>query len=244
MINMRNKKIKIAIVLSGMQKMHERSIASIKEIEKNYETKIFCHCWENNEKINNYCFNSRAFNLPNEPAETILKKYQNIFYRISDNRKYKNIFDHRFKSVKNNNGASNSSFLSQFYSMRRANSLKKRYEIENNCVFDCVIRMRFDSLISIPIIFENHNLEKINTQPSYYVYSRNVPAGRPKGINDQFAFGPSKLMDCFFDAYKNMVTISNEGTCWCPHAILAEHLLRNKIEVIFDERILVKIHNS
>ena len=116
-------KMKVAIILSGMQNVYERSIASIKEIEKKYNTHIFCHCWENESEMRNYGFESTKYPFPSCPAKSILEKYKNINYKVSKNSLYKDYFDSLYNQVINKNGKSNSSLFSQFFSMNKADKL-------------------------------------------------------------------------------------------------------------------------
>ncbi len=239
----RPKKLKIAIILSGMQKLPERSLKSIQEIEKKYNVCVFCHCWENDPKINDYCFGSRNYPFPENKAEIFLKKYKNISYEVSDNNFYKNYFDNLWQQVKNKNGAKNSSFFSQFFSMSKANKLKIEHE-KNNTKFDIVIKMRFDLLIKKYIKFEEYDLSKINI-PYDDSYAFEKPEkGKPRGVNDQFAFGPPDLMNCYFNVFDSIVDICNKGSAFCPHAILGQYLLDNKVPVLRPTNIIYNIHNS
>jgi len=225
-------KIKVAIILSGMQNVYERSIASIKEIEKNYKTHIFCHCWENESEMRNYGFESIKYPFPSCPAKSILEKYKNINYKISKNSLYKDYFDSLYNQIINKNGKSNSSLFSQFFSMNKADKLRRNYERDNCMKFDIVIRMRFDSLIKSKLVFEKFDLKKINVERSMYHFAEQVQPGKPKGINDQFAFGPSDLMTYYFDVFDQMVKIANEkNSRFCPHFILGQHLLNGNIPV-------------
>jgi hypothetical protein len=243
MLLIRRKKLKIAIVLSGMQRLPERSFKSIQEIEKNHNVHVFCHCWENDPRINNYCFGSKNHPFPENKAEDFLKKYKNILYEVSDNIFFKSNFDNLWCQIKNKNGSHNSSFFSQFFSMNKANKLRMEYE-KNNKKFDVVIRMRFDLLLKKSVKFNEYDLSKINIPyDSSYAFEK-PEVGKPRGINDQFAFGPPDLMNCYFDVFDNIVNICNKGHDFCPHAILGQHLLDNKVPVLRPRNIVYNIHNS
>jgi hypothetical protein len=128
--------------------------------------------------------------------------------------------------------------------MNKADKLRRNYERDNCMKFDIVIRMRFDSLIKFPLVFEKFDLKKINIERSMYYFAEHVQPGKPKGINDQFAFGPSDLMTYYFDVFNHMVKITNEkNSYFCPHYILGQHLLNGKIPVgLLD--IAVRVHQD
>lgn len=227
-------KLKVAVVLSGVQKLPEKSYASIQQIANCYKTNIFCHCWEHEPENDSYSFGkSKLFPIPLCTEKEFLDKFKNIKYKISKNSTYKEYFDSLYNQIKNKNGRPTSAFFSQFFSMNTADKLRREYEEKNNMKFDIVMRMRFDIDIKKPLIFENFDLNKINIPDNCgYDFAEIPKPGWYKGINDQFAFGPSNLMTYYFDVYEKMIEIANKGnTYFCTHAILAQHLLNGKIPV-------------
>jgi hypothetical protein len=99
-----------------------------------------------------------------------------------------------------------------------ANNLKVMYEKENNIIFDTVVRMRFDS------DFEN-KIFNINEYPN----TLNIPNGEDwcGGINDQFAFGPSSVMNDYSNFYNNITEI--EGVPYHPETMLLKYFNMKKI---------------
>lgn len=95
------------------------------------------------------------------------------------------------------------------YSMMMANHLKQRYEIENNMIFDIVVRSRFD-LCHRPDSKFTEQLEKI---PTYGIEKTIFCNGRHfdrewglSAIDDTFYYGPSGVMDIvdsFYNSYIN-----------------------------------------
>lgn len=86
------------------------------------------------------------------------------------------------------------SIIPAFYKIERANCLKCIYERENHFIYDLVVRARPDSIIVYQMEFEiNNNVVTIM-------------AHNP-GINDQFFFGPSRLMNKATRTYSNLKQI-------------------------------------
>jgi hypothetical protein len=229
------KRLRVAVVLSGMQRIPEKSQASVQQIANCYRTNVFCHCWENEPEINNYSFGRTLhFPIPTCPAKEILQKFDNIKYKVSKCSLHREYFDNLFSQIKNKNGKPHGASFSQFYSMNKADKLRREYEEENNMKFDVVMRIRFDTDIKTRLIFENFDLKKLHIPPCQYDFTETPRPGMCKGIHDQFAFGPSDLMTHYFDVYDKMIEIANIEdlrTSFCTHPILAQHLLNGKIPV-------------
>jgi hypothetical protein len=222
---------KVAVVLSGTQKFPDRSLETISFLEKYYHVRTFCHCWENTSKLTQYNSAIRFYEYHDNPAEPHLKKYNNIIYKLEEIDHHIDHFNELWSKVKNGHVRSNSSYFSMYYSMKQADILRRDYESKNKMKFDCVIRMRFDSLIKEKFKLNSCNLDHINV-PIDYQYAFEKPEGsKPRGINDQFAFGPSNLMTLFFNCFDHIIDICNSGTYFCSHAILGQHLLNCKVPV-------------
>ena len=52
------------------------------------------------------------------------------------------------------------------------------------------------------------------------------------------------LMNCYFNVFDSIVDICNKGSAFCPHAILGQYLLDNKVPVLRPKNIIYNIHNS
>ena len=102
--------------------------------------------------------------------------------------------------------------ISMYYSIFKSNELKISYEQKNKITFDCCVRMRFDSDIKDDFNIKNYDLNLLN-----------IPKGKDwGGINDQFAFGSSSLMD----KYSNTI-YGTVGDIYHPETILMNHLNPN-----------------
>ena len=84
--------------------------------------------------------------------------------------------------------------LSQYYSIYKANELKKIYEQMNDFKYDCAVRMRSD-FVCEPINFEDYNLQAINLPKSP------LHRGTDLTVNDHFAFSSSEMMDIYSECF-------------------------------------------
>lgn len=116
--------------------------------------------------------------------------------------------------------------ISMMYSLYKANELKKKYEEENNFKYDCVVRLRTDTLF----------FSKVGPLKDYdldYCYVKNVYAHTDYGIDDQFAFSNSENMDKYFDAYENIYDNIQDGCAINPETLMGWNLqVRHKVKTI------------
>lgn len=238
------KKPKTAFCISGIQKFSEKSLNTIKKFENFFEPYTFAHTWENTDFIKEYCYSNVKYDTL-ESAESVIQRYPNVFYKIERNeyRKIAPYFDELFSKIKNQNWRKNSSHFSMFYSVKQADLLRRSFEESHKIKFDCVFRMRFDSDMKTPFNPRSYNLNKLNVPMDYqYAYEKPIP-GKQRGINDQFAWGPSDLMTYYCNVFDNIINICNSGTLFCPHAILARHLLNRNLSVD-RPTVTININNS
>jgi hypothetical protein len=234
---------KIAVCLSGIPKFWNKSYESIKHWFPTAD--IFIHTWkiDDNSEINeNTCF------TPNVYGDIAGIDYN--FIRTFDPKKYiidnfilkKDFFTKQCERYFSNpdklpQGNKNSiSQLSMFYSIRESCRLKASYERENSFIYDIVIRMRLDSEIKAFL-----DLNALNYENTLY-----VPINRDwGGINDQFFFGNSTIMDMTCECYTFYdmhVPITN---FYGPEVILMQHLKTFFTQCNIERPdILIEINNS
>lgn len=233
--------MKIALCLSGGIKYPFLSLKSIKEgIFPNEDIKIFIHTWNVSNK-NDYYETVHGLEYK-EKENTLLTdfnflseyNYQSLL--IENFCEHKCKFDKLFESLsfpeyrRNDIGP-----LSMWYSIYKSNQLKKHYEIENNMIFDCVIRMRFDSnfdekILNVSeLICENNFFE----ESTVYIPFGSRFSSRPfledwyDGINDQFALGSSNSMDVYSNIFNEISNL--QDLCFSPELILKNYLERKSI---------------
>lgn len=234
-------KIKTAFILSGIQRFPENAFATIMSFEKFCDIFTFAHTWEYSENLKTYCYSKNPFELTHTP-QYWLAKLPRITYHIENNDIIKSNFDGLFNQIQDRSWKYNSSHFSMFYSIKQADLLRRQFETDHNIIFDCVFRLRFDSIIRTPFNPRNYNLECLNVPVDHqYAFDKPQP-GKQRGINDQFAWGNSEIMTQYCDTYDHIVEICNNGCVFCPHAILGQHLINKKLKVERPE-ILVNINS-
>ena len=214
---------KIAICISGIPKFWNKSYESIKQWFPTAD--IFIHTWKinNNSEISeNTCYSPNTYNNIAATDYNFIHAYKPKKYIIQDFISKKTFFENQCEKYFSNPqklpaGIRNSvSQLSMFYGLREVCRLKASYERENSFTYDIVVRMRFDS--EIKKFLDLNNLDYENT-----LY---IPINRDfGGINDQFCFGNSSIMDMVCECYTFYdihVPITN---FYGPEVILKQHLL-------------------
>ena len=206
--------MKFAVCLSGYPKFIDKSLQSINKIKNYGDVKIFIHTW-NISDIEKFKYTCWSPNLDKNPISLIndLFNPESILIENFENNKYylENILNsHMFtKFARRDIG-----LISMYYSIFKSNQLKFEYEQKSKINFDCCIRMRFDSDIKDDFNIKNYDLNLLN-----------IPQGKDwGGINDQFAFGNSALMDKYSNVIYGIV-----GDTYHPETILMNYLNANKI---------------
>jgi len=228
--------MKIAICLSGLTRCHERSLKSIKE---NFEeADVFAHSYEvkNLENIIKDTWSKDVtknyYESEKETTEQILQKYLPKAYRIDQYDQISDFFKFIHTMAVDRPEDCNLSAISMFYSIHMANNLKKAYEHTNNFKYDITVRMRYDSQLKD---FSPHNYDTNSLYIPQADDSMIIQKGQ--GINDQFAFGPSDMMDIYSDLFMNIIDTakkcgrlsSNVVSAHFPEHMLSQHLSDKKL---------------
>lgn len=225
--------MKVAICLSGGIKYPELSIKGIKKLRDKYDCSIFIHTWSITN-TNSFIENSANSQILNNSNEYYISQYSPTSVNIGNFDIEKEKIQSYFNDLKFQNMCPTTHGigpLSMFYSIEQSNNIKKQYELNNKMKFDCVVRMRFDSDIQSEIEFENFDLSKLN-----------VPIGRDyDGLNDQFAFGNTNIMDLYSITYSTLPFL--QKTLYHPEHILKQNIEYHKIE-INRVNIFVEINNG
>lgn len=234
---------KIAICLSGIPKYWNKSYESIKKHIPYAD--IFIHIWkiyENSEINENTSYNWGSYdNIAQIDYNKLLEMYSPKKHCIQNFSTKKEYFEkQRAKYFLNENvargGGSSISQLSMFYSLREACRLKNLYEKENNFIYDTVVRMRFDSEIR-----GFTDLQTLNCENNLY-----IPEGRDwGGINDQFFFGSSEVVDMVCECYTFYDILVEKANFYGPEVVFKEHLETFLLpQNIKRENFLIEINNK
>jgi hypothetical protein len=96
--------------------------------------------------------------------------------------------------------------LSTLYSRMKANYLKQQYEVENNMMFDLVIKTRFDLCYQPGVTFENVFASLIEEKTLYSQYGFYRSEFFLPNPDEVFYFGTSLTMDIVEDLYNSLST--------------------------------------
>lgn len=125
--------------------------------------------------------------------------------------------------------------LSQFYSVFKCNMLKEEYSIENNVLYDCVIKIRYDTKLGFKLDCSNIDMNNL-----YYMnlgHKDNI-------ISDWFNMGNSMIMNIYSSVFLNLKylndttgiyqqTIRQPVTLWdtSQGSMGPEHMLRDLMDL-------------
>ena len=218
--------MRVAICISGQSRDVKNTIDNIKNCWQNYDQlDFFVHTWINPDRKpfrpdtpSDFSENDIDLIIDRLIPKSILVEYPKKF-----NKEYVDSTNWGcYHPTKNPNPSQN--IQSMFYSICMANSLKKKYELENNFTYDCVIRCRFDYFFTKKYDLKTFDLNSLNTKSdcTHTEYA----------INDHLALSNSKIMDKYCDVFFNLEEYYKIGIEFNPEVILGYHILNNNIGVI------------
>lgn len=98
--------------------------------------------------------------------------------------------------------------FSMWYSVFKANELKREYELKNGFRYDVVIRSRFD--FALNRVLDLDTMEKGKLYVPNDLIKGHIPPNQ-KHANDQFAYGDSNVMDLYSMTFWNIDRAYNMG---------------------------------
>jgi|SaaInlV_150m_DNA_2_1039686.scaffolds.fasta_scaffold10583_3 hypothetical protein len=127
--------------------------------------------------------------------------------------------------------------LSQFYSVFKCNMLKEEYSIENNVLYDCVIKIRYDTKLGFKLDCSNIDIDMNNLYYMNLGHKDNI-------ISDWFNMGNSMIMNIYSSVFLNLKylndttgiyqqTIRQPVTLWdtSQGSMGPEHMLRDLMDL-------------
>lgn len=234
--------MKVALVISGQPRfVKECSSYMVQNIINQYDVDIFAHLWFD-EKLTKTPYKYEGNWTTQTIGEDSVDNFKNIynpkFLEVEESINFldKNLnFDNSLKKYNNwktpnapdnmkqgTEGFSNlikSNQISYFYSLNKANLLKRKYEYLNNFKYDWVIRARTDTALQVPL-----DLSKYNPNVVTYTNINNQESVTPGLICDWLNFGNSYVMDIFnscFSCYDHLINecIKTNDGAWCPELV-------------------------
>jgi hypothetical protein len=234
--------MKIALIISGQPRFVKECAASLINniIDKN-NVDVFAHLWFD-EKLTNtpykYEGNWTSQTISSDAVDSFKNLYHPKLIEIEESflfqdellnfepslKKYvdwktPNAPDNMKNGTKGFSDLIKSNQISYFYSLNKANLLKKKFEYLHNFKYDWVVRSRTDTILHSPINFSNYNPNVVN-----YTNINNQETVTPGLICDWLNFGSSYVMDIFnscFSCYNYLIEeckSTNNGS-WCPELV-------------------------
>ena len=209
--------MKTAICISGQPRGIPLSCEKIKWgiLDKNPNADIFFHTWFNPERVGERFFGaqpSQANKIGKEQPDTkeiLLKAYNPLKYIIEPQRDFS-----RARGLRQAPTAVQEHLMSMFYSIWKANELKREYEKAHGFIYDCVVRLRFDLVFDQQICFKDY-AEYLD---EYLITSKKFQDEREDHrfihgeytMTDIFVFSSSENMDKFSGVYPEYEFINSQ----------------------------------
>lgn len=217
-INKPKSNLKIALCISGHLRTFESAYPSVKKyILDKLNCDVFIHTWDTLGHRHRSIDGSLSHQLTNNLINKINTFYNPKKLIIEKNKHF------AVSKIMINQRVDNRDVVgvqSMYYKIQACNLLKKQYELQNNFTYDCVIRFRGDLLI-------NNTLPIVGNQDFNYLYLPTI--GHFAGLNDQIAFGNSKIMDDYSDLFSNINKYLEDGCIMNPEKLLDWHI--NKMQI-------------
>ena len=211
---------KVALIYSGqprhLRECHRNHRENFWDRNPDWEVDVFAHVWYDKSWVGSY-FWDQYKDRGKWDADLVPFMEENWKPKGLEFEEPKQFIcdwqpDPRFPHPVNN-------IISMFYSLEKANDLKKKYEEENNFKYDCVVRLRTDEFFFREIqALDVYDLNTVNVLDEF--------AHLDYGLNDHFAFGASELMDKYLDVCSNLETIINEGAAINPETLIGYNAQR------------------
>jgi hypothetical protein len=213
----------IAICVSGIPRgVYSKELIKNIASNTNYKVCIFIHYWQDSglakthsyTQKNDYPFDYFDYCIENCKLETQADNFEN--YLPEFQRQYDSI--PQDKKVRKECG-----IYGMYYSIMKTGQMWQDYEKNNNMLFDCVIRSRFESQFKNSI--NNIEFEKFDLN---CIWIPDVNYCKDTGMNDQLAFSNRENMQHYMNAY-HKVTEYSQKYFYGPELILHKHLSGYKV---------------
>ena len=210
--------MKVALCLSGQPRCALKTFPYIKENiidPNNADVFIHMHYDTNNLYIekshsdNGNCLiekdiDSKIIELYN-PVRYLIEKprnfyNQNIKIPLKRLESYKKMNYHKNWSDEEHSNYIIKNMISMYYSIYKSNEIKEIYSMENNFVYDYVIRLRFDALPQCKLYCKDYDKNYIYYQEMGY---------KDNLISDWINFGSNSIMNIYSSMYLNLEYINS-----------------------------------
>lgn len=221
--------MKIALCISGQPRFIKRAFPYIKKniIDKNNGIEVFLHCWFDEKEVGKRFANTSdtVRELGNGIIEsdtiTLLKRlYQPRDIQVEPQEDFTDRIKSEYSATRDKTNPF--ATFSMWESIKRCNNLKIKHEIENNFVYDAVIRCRYDLKIESPVV--------INDMAELTLYTSGHDL-RTDIVEDMLFYGKSAVIDTISLMSDNLDNNFRKINRWNNELLLAAHCQSNNIRV-------------
>jgi hypothetical protein len=186
--------MKIAVCLSGEPRTYETCAPGIKRFFENCDVDYFVHSVNENHWAmwSSAKYSSEYF----EEVEQLNEK--TLYDNLTD------LFNPKSISIIDQNRSINTISQSQFYGMMMSNHLKSSYELQNNFIYDVVVRSRFDIIWNHQETFDPNLIKDQHTMYSPLLVHNPIIGNSdlcPMAL-DRFFAGTSNVINVITDIYR------------------------------------------
>jgi hypothetical protein len=204
--------MRIAVCLSGAERLQSDAVTHFaRNLPADAEIDCFCFFWEGGP-------------LSDEAAltELVVRKTEGRFrsVEVTVGRNFQVDFDLTVMKYPETNVEN---VIRMYRGIKRCNDMKLKREVEGGFVYDHVIRTRADLQISSVL-----DLGKFMPLTREFVVFPENGHWRG-GLNDQFAFGSSAMMDTYSSVIDYIPEHCGQGCPFHPETLLRFHLTRMQI---------------
>jgi hypothetical protein len=236
--------VKTALCLSGQARSIEENFSNIKNtiLDKN-DVDVFVHTWFDEDDVGKRFNNVPAYSKTHDitfnatlksntaslienlysPKKILIEKQKCFIDKELIHRADEIAGTHPENPYKNRWYIRPQYCFSMFYSIMKANQLKKDFELELGKNYDCVVRYRFDMHFGgTPLEFNMYDMNCMHImRHSHCSYS----------YQDTFAFSSSKNMDFYADTFNYIDEYFKKGVEFCPEILLGHRLVTSNIKI-------------
>jgi hypothetical protein len=186
---------------------------------------VFCHFWDFNSLPN-------SIESKTNPTTTLvpMEEIQEVI-EILKPKKFLIESEKIMYPMSNTQALTHPPFLSQFYGIMRSARMKKEYEIENNLMYDAVVRARYDSFYNTQISQYYDNINPNTMHGCHYGWANHNKRGR---MGDICWISDSITYDIISDYYLNLTYINKSwfNTSVVPESVFFHYLKKCNISLI------------
>lgn len=204
--------MRIAVCLSGGERLASQALTQFaRQLPKDAQVDAFIYFWEGGPLGEEIAI-----------AKAVHQKVESRFDTITPvvGRDFVMDFNMQVSSYPETNLENT---VRMYRAIRRCNDLKLMREQRDGFVYDYVIRLRSDVLISTELELDKF----MPLTREFIVFPEN---GHWRGgLCDQFAFGSSKLMDVYASTHDHIVEHCRSGCIFHPETLLRYHLTKMRV---------------